>query len=138
MFDLRPTTSGSITPTLATRPLTRAECVNGPRPCPWVTCEYHLLVTLRPSGQPQLHGQRRALPSSAAEVVVRAWVEEAAMLLDQLEHTCELDVTAGGLQIGPRRIAQLLGLTKQRVDQVIAEHTPTVRRAITAAMGDNL
>lgn len=24
------------------RPRTRAACVNGPRPCPWVSCRHHL------------------------------------------------------------------------------------------------
>ena len=24
------------------RPKTRGECLNGPRPCPWVSCKYHL------------------------------------------------------------------------------------------------
>jgi hypothetical protein len=24
------------------RPQTRADCTNGPRPCPWATCRYHL------------------------------------------------------------------------------------------------
>lgn len=94
-----------------------------------MSCEHHLLVTLRPSGQPQLHGQRRALPSSAAADLVRAWIEEAVVLLEQLPETCELDVTRYGA-VGPRRIAQVTGLAKQRVDQVIAERTPMVRAAL--------
>ena len=24
------------------RPITRGDCENGPRPCPWYTCKYHL------------------------------------------------------------------------------------------------
>ena len=30
------------------RPLTRAECVNGPRPCPYISCKYHLYLDVSP------------------------------------------------------------------------------------------
>lgn len=32
------------------RPKTRADCVDGPRPCPWASCKYNLAVLVRPSG----------------------------------------------------------------------------------------
>jgi transposase-like protein len=31
-----------------TRPRTRAECENRPRPCPWVSCKYHLFLDVNP------------------------------------------------------------------------------------------
>lgn len=34
---------------LVTRPRTRADCIDGPRPCPWAGCRYHLLVYVEPS-----------------------------------------------------------------------------------------
>lgn len=54
------------------------------------------------------------------------------MLNDQLEQTCELDVTRDGA-LGPRRTAELLGLTKQRVDQIVKTRTPYVRAALEGA-----
>ena len=30
----------------AERPRTRADCINGPRPCPWVGCRHHLYLTV--------------------------------------------------------------------------------------------
>lgn len=33
-------------PMAADRPTRRSQCVDGPRPCPWVTCRYHLHLDL--------------------------------------------------------------------------------------------
>jgi len=32
------------------RPQTRGDCVDGPRPCPWVGCRYHLYLDLTVDG----------------------------------------------------------------------------------------
>jgi len=32
------------------RPATRAECIDGPRPCPWVTCRHHLYLDVSERG----------------------------------------------------------------------------------------
>ena len=32
------------------RPRTRGDCVNGIRPCPWVSCSQHLYLDVGPSG----------------------------------------------------------------------------------------
>ena len=79
------------------RPTTRAECRNGPRPCPWIGCRYHLLIEVTPSGSLQLagagtKGRPAALPSSAGFVVVEAWTDEALELLEVMPYTCALDV----------------------------------------------
>ena len=33
---------------LSDRPRTRADCVDGPRPCPWVGCSHHLYLDVNP------------------------------------------------------------------------------------------
>ena len=36
------------------RPRTRGECVDGPRPCPWVGCRHHLAIDINTSGHPRI------------------------------------------------------------------------------------
>lgn len=33
------------------RPKTRADCIDGPRPCPWVSCKYNLQIDVRSNGR---------------------------------------------------------------------------------------
>ena len=33
------------------RPTNRSQCRNGPRPCPWVSCRYHLYLDVNRSGR---------------------------------------------------------------------------------------
>lgn len=97
-----------------------------------MSCRHHLLIHLRRKGTPVLHGQRRALPSSAADVLVRTWIEEAIEMLDSIPDTCALDVADRG-KLGPKAIGVALGITKVRVDQVSSEAEPRYRAALQAA-----
>jgi hypothetical protein len=36
---------------LPDRPRTRADCIDGPRPCPWYGCRYHLGIKIRSSAE---------------------------------------------------------------------------------------
>jgi hypothetical protein len=78
-------------PVLADRPRTRGDCVDGPRPCPWVSCRYYLA-----------HEEQ----SCALDVA------------DQGEHT-------------PAEVAAYLGVTRQRVEFIIAR----VRKRFVRRMG---
>ena len=37
------------------RPRVRGDCIDAPRPCPWVSCRYHLGVDLKDSGSIVFH-----------------------------------------------------------------------------------
>lgn len=77
------------------RPRNRTECVDGPRPCPWAGCRYHLALDVQPSGA--------LLWNINGEI----W--------DQ-EHTCALDVAElGGVTL--QQVANLSGITRERVRQ---------------------
>jgi hypothetical protein len=76
------------------RPRTRADCRDGPRPCPWVSCEHHLGLDVRPNGS----------------------IRFASDVLDPLAlpETCALDVAErGGLD--REEVARLALLTRQAV-----------------------
>lgn len=86
---------------MATRPRTRGDCIDGPRPCPWVSCRHHLAIDVNPRG-----GIRINLPS-----------EDGELDLDRFEHTCSLDVADEGehtMQV----VGELLDISRERVRQM--------------------
>ena len=70
---------------------TRAACLSGVRPCPWVRCRHHLYLEVRPNGS--LH-----FPFGEVE-------------LDELRDTCALDVADRGRQ-SLSATAEAMGLSK--------------------------
>jgi len=85
------------------RPKTRGDCEpggsNAARPCPWVSCRYHLYFDLRRNGRP---GRPRA-----------ARVPE----LEELEETCALDLAAHG-GMSHEEVGEALYLSGTRIEQV--------------------
>lgn len=80
------------------RPKYRSECVDGPRPCPYVSCKYHLYLDVNPvSGSIKLN-----FPD------VEVW---------EMAETCALDVAErGGLTL--EEVGEILNLTRERIRQV--------------------
>ena len=82
------------------RPLTRRECADGPRPCPFVACRHHLYLDVAP--------ETGTIKLNFPELEV--W---------ELTHSCALDVAdAGGLEL--ERTGALLNVTRERVRQIEA------------------
>jgi hypothetical protein len=75
-------------------PRTRGECLDGPRPCPFVHCRYHLA-------------------STELSVSRRLKVRHIPCGMD----TCALDVADRG-EHTLEEIGQLLGITRERVRQI--------------------
>jgi len=106
------------------RPKTRGDCRDGLRPCPWVSCEHHLLIELGrpykhgrsyPSRHPGLslavpggRGRRAQLAPSSSEVLVEAWIDQAVELLWSMPETCSLDVAERGASA--REVSELIGV----------------------------
>lgn len=82
------------------RPKTRADCINGPRPCPFVGCKYHLYLDVHVCGSIKLN-----FPDK------EPW---------ELEETCALDVADWG-GANSVEVAVLINVTKQRVKQATDE-----------------
>lgn len=103
---------------LAERPRTRGDCAGGLRPCPWVGCRYHLAIEVSRKGSLRLSHDRPP------------W---------EIEETCALDVAErlGGSGMGDteqalQQIGDALGLTRERVRQLVAEAAEHFRRAAVA------
>ncbi|MDF1561910.1 MAG: sigma factor-like helix-turn-helix DNA-binding protein [Deltaproteobacteria bacterium] len=80
------------------RPRSRGECREEPRPCPWISCRYHLYLDV----SPRTGSLRLNFPD------LEVW---------ELEETCALDVAErGGTTLD--RVGRLLDLTRERVRQL--------------------
>lgn len=85
------------------RPRTRAECIDGPRPCPWVSCRHHLYLEANP------HKNNGSIKLNFPDI-------EPDGMVDRLE-SCSLDVAEDGPQ-GYERVGELMNLTRERVRQL--------------------
>ena len=83
------------------RPTTRAECIDGPRPCPFVSCKHHLYLDVSPrTGNIKLN-----FPD------LEAW---------EMAETCALDVAdRGGTTL--EEVATIVNLTRERIRQLEAK-----------------
>ena len=80
------------------RPKNRGECANVARPCPYVSCKYHLYIDVNPNtGSIKVNFPDREV-----------W---------ELERSCALDVAQeGGITL--EEVGEILNLTRERIRQV--------------------
>ena len=79
------------------RPKIRAQCADGPRPCPWVSCRWHLAYDITPAGSLKENFPGREL--------------------DEMPETCSLDVAdRGGLTL--EAVAAAMNVVRERIRQV--------------------
>ncbi len=123
----------------APRPRTRAECIDGPRPCPWVSCRHHLALDVhevegtrdRPPTL-RLNGRSVAgLRQGASAAVVAMFVEATLERLASMRASCALDVADQGRQ-KVRVVAEHLGVTRKRLVAEVALARPRMRQALEA------
>jgi hypothetical protein len=80
------------------RPKTRGDCVDGPRPCPWVGCRHHLYLEVsEATGRIKV-----AFPGA------KPW---------HLAESCSLDVADRGEHL-LRDVGLVLNLTRERARQI--------------------
>jgi hypothetical protein len=80
------------------RPRDRGQCATGARPCPWVSCKFHLYLDVNPeTGSIKLN-----FPD------LEVW---------EMPETCALDVAErGGITL--EEVGEILNLTRERIRQV--------------------
>jgi len=80
------------------RPKSRAECVNGIRPCPFVSCRHHLYLDVNPK-----NGNIK--------------VNFPDLEVEEMAHSCSLDIAdQGGMTL--EQTATTLNITRERIRQV--------------------
>lgn len=96
----------------AGRPKTRGECADVPRPCPYVTCRYHLYLDVHPR---------------TGSVTTYHPTKEP----DELEESCALDVADGGA-VTLQEVGEMLQLSRERIRQIEEKAFGILRRNKTA------
>lgn len=80
------------------KPKSRAECVDMERPCPYVSCKYHLYI--------DVHPVRGSIKINFPDIEV--W---------EMTETCALDIAdRGGITL--EEVGEIMNLTRERVRQV--------------------
>src|SRR5439155_26727050 len=80
------------------KPRTRAECVDGPRPCPFVSCQHHLYL--------DVSARTGAIKLNFPDLEV--W---------EMNETCALDIAdRGGTTL--EDVGAIMNLTRERIRQV--------------------
>lgn len=92
------------------RPRTRADCRDGPRPCPFLGCRYHLGLHVR------FNGLTLNYPGDDPS---------------DMQETCALDVADRG-PVSQQEVARLLGLSRARVNDVEVAALKKLRAAQAA------
>lgn len=87
------------------RPRTRGECVEGPRPCPWVSCRYHLAIDLTRAGKVRVDTRGQKMP-----------------------HTCALDVAAEG-EHTIAEVGAVIGMTRMGATRIEKAALRKLRKA---------
>jgi hypothetical protein len=82
----------------AIRPRSRADCVNGPRPCMFISCKHHLYLDVNPAtGSIKVNFPDREV-----------W---------EIEESCALDVAdRGGITL--EEVGAMMNLTRERIRQL--------------------
>ncbi|MCS6902287.1 MAG: sigma factor-like helix-turn-helix DNA-binding protein [Myxococcales bacterium] len=80
------------------KPRTRAECAEGPRPCPYVSCKYHLYLDVQP--------RTGAIKLNFPDIEV-----------EEMQESCALDVAdRGGTTL--EEVGAIMNLTRERIRQL--------------------
>lgn len=91
------------------RPQSRGECANVARPCPYVSCKYHLYLDVNPN---------------TGSIKVNFPTKEVW----ELEQSCALDVAKqGGITL--EEVGEILNLTRERIRQVEVRGLMKLREA---------
>ena len=101
-----------LTELQGSRPRSRADCINSPRPCVFVSCKYNLYLDVNPeTGSIKLNFPDKEI-----------W---------ELEYTCALDVAEkGGITL--EEVGEIMNLTRERIRQVETRGLEKVRHATEA------
>ncbi|MFT3837171.1 MAG: sigma factor-like helix-turn-helix DNA-binding protein [Myxococcaceae bacterium] len=107
--DVDPEEQALVTELESTRPKTRADCVNSPRPCMFVSCKYNLYLDVNPeTGSIKLNFPDKEI-----------W---------ELPYSCALDVAEkGGITL--EEVGDIMNLTRERIRQVETRGLTKIKEA---------
>ncbi len=99
------------------RPKTRGDCQDAKRPCPWVSCKFHLYLDVNP--------ETGSIKVNFPDLEV--W---------EMAETCALDV-ADRAGITLEEVGEILNLTRERIRQVEVLGLSKLTEEYSDLLGDN-
>jgi Sigma-70, region 4 len=108
--------------------VTRGDCVDGPRPCPWVGCKYSLFLDVTLAGSLKLN-----FPADTLDGLVDN--------LFTIKHSCALDVAGGksgdGDGVTLEDVGAMMNVTRERIRQMEEKFKArlSVEPSVRAALG---
>lgn len=105
------------------RPTNRRECKDGCRPCPWVSCRYHLAIDVKEDGTLTLN---------------RHAFQDGEPAFEVLEHTCALDIADAASEPSLANVAKYLGMGRNKIQDTerLAKEKLRERTQQTEALHD--
>jgi hypothetical protein len=98
------------------RPKTRGDCVNGIRPCPFVSCKHHLYLDV----SSKTGGIKVNFPD---------------LQPDELEHSCSLDIAdRGGETL--EEVGAIMNIVRERVRQLETKAIAKIARKFKPLLGE--
>lgn len=97
------------------RPRSRADCIRGPRPCPWVGCRHHLYLDVKEGGYLRYNFPDRAL--------------------EDLDETCALDVAEEGRHTA-EQVGDLVNMGRDHLLRVEHAARDRIRPLLNFGDGD--
>jgi DNA-directed RNA polymerase specialized sigma24 family protein len=116
--DDEPVPTPRVVRTPRSLPMTRADCEDGIRPCPYVSCRHHLLWVSEDPAKELDEFYDRVVVGDNGEGLLRA--------LAALPETCVLDVADRG-ELTYEDVAEHFGVTRERIRQIVADAVLRVR-----------
>jgi hypothetical protein len=110
------------------RPKTRADCVDGPRPCTWIGCRHHILTEFTENGRLVFHTGCRAC---------RPTIDEVVAIIGGMGDSCALDVAERGATT-LEDVAELMNMSLERVRQVEADAIRKLKGVYQSGKADRL
>lgn len=110
--DLRRGTPEPACAGMPSRPTRRADCIDGPRPCPWLSCRHHLALDVSSTGSLTTHAPLE---------------QDDGLALEAMLETCSLDVADRG-EHTLEEVGEILGVVRERARQIIEVAFVRVRR----------
>lgn len=112
-------------------PRTRGECAGGARPCPLVSCRYHLYLDVTTTGEltvnfPETHDLGRKKTVTNIDEL-----PDVAETLRLMPATCALDVADAGEHL-PADVALCLGVSREGARQIELKAYRAFRRLPSA------
>jgi hypothetical protein len=118
------------------QPVTRGDCADGPRPCPWLRCKHHTLIERELRGEERRQHSAPWLPGVRLHPAARS-ATSLSDALSRLTSSCALDVVdynPDGMDLAA--IGAVLGISGEAARLIERRALTKLRHAVELRKAD--